>query len=133
MLTMYKQITIKTLHNQGEKNADIARQLGCHRNTVGNIIARAELIEKQTRAKESVYAALAHGSAPGELTRGPDFTRWVLDIAALEVNGLSDCSVRLEAVRKNPRAPITAVTIHLVAQGRRGLPRHPQRASPAKS
>lgn len=54
---MYKQITIKTLHNQGEKNADIARQLGCHRNTVGNIIARAELIEKQTRAKESVYAA----------------------------------------------------------------------------
>jgi transposase len=57
MLTMYQQITIKTLHKQGSKNADIARQLGCHRNTVGNIIAREGLIEKQTRIKESVYAA----------------------------------------------------------------------------
>jgi len=57
MLTMYKQITIKTLHNQGDKNADIAKQLGCHRNTVGNIIARVGLIEKQTRVKESVYTA----------------------------------------------------------------------------
>lgn len=57
MLTMYQQITIKTLHKQGSKNAQIARQLGCHRNTVGNIIAREGLIEKQTRIKESVYAA----------------------------------------------------------------------------
>ncbi len=57
MLTMYQQITIKTLHKQGTKNAQIARQLGCHRNTVGNIIAREGLIEKQTRIKESVYAA----------------------------------------------------------------------------
>lgn len=48
------QITIKTLRT---KNAEIARQLGCHRNTVSNIVARAELIEKQTRVKESVYAA----------------------------------------------------------------------------
>ena len=54
---MYKQITIKTLHNQGTKNAQIARQLGCHRNTVSNIIAREDLIEKQTRVKESLYAA----------------------------------------------------------------------------
>ncbi len=57
MLTMYQQITIKTLHKQGTKNAQIARRLGCHRNTVGNIIAREGLIEKQTRIKESVYAA----------------------------------------------------------------------------
>ncbi len=56
MLTMYKQITIKTLHKQGARNADIARQLNCHRNTVSNIIARKELIEKQTRVKDSVYA-----------------------------------------------------------------------------
>jgi transposase len=54
---MYQQITIKTLHKQGARNAQIARQLGCHRNTVGNIIAREGLIEKQTRIKESVYAA----------------------------------------------------------------------------
>lgn len=55
MLTMYKQITIKTLHNQGVKNAAIARQLECHRNTVGNIIRRDYVIEKQTRAKSSVF------------------------------------------------------------------------------
>lgn len=58
MLTMYKQITIKTLHNQGNRNADIARQLGCHRNTVSNIIARQSPIEKQIRVKDSVYAAV---------------------------------------------------------------------------
>jgi hypothetical protein len=51
------------------------------------------------------------GVPPGKLTRGPDFTRWVLDIAALEVNGLSDCGVTIEPVRKSPRAPITAVTV----------------------
>jgi hypothetical protein len=31
------------------------------------------------------------GVPPGKLTRGNDLTRWVLDTAALEVNGLSDC------------------------------------------
>jgi Initiator Replication protein len=51
------------------------------------------------------------GVPPGKLLRGPDFTRWVLDIAALEVNGLSDCSVKIEPIRKSSRAPITAVTI----------------------
>jgi hypothetical protein len=34
-----------------------------------------------------------------------------LDIAELEVNGLSDCSVKIEPVRRNPRVSITAVTI----------------------
>lgn len=51
------------------------------------------------------------GVPPGKLQRGPDFTRWVLDIATLEVNGLSDCNVKVEPVRRSPRAPITAVTI----------------------
>jgi hypothetical protein len=51
------------------------------------------------------------GVAPGKLQRGPDFKRWVLDIAELEVNGLSDCSVAIQPVRRNPKAPITAVTI----------------------
>lgn len=54
---MYKQITIKTLHTQGTRNAEIARQLGCHRNTVGNIIHRENVTEKQTRAKPSVFAS----------------------------------------------------------------------------
>jgi hypothetical protein len=40
------------------KIAEIARQLGCHRNMISNIVARAELIEKQTRVKESVMLLL---------------------------------------------------------------------------
>lgn len=55
MLTMYEQITIKTLHNQGEKKSQIARELGCHRNTVLNIVKRDKVIEKQTRARSSVF------------------------------------------------------------------------------
>ena len=55
MLTMYKQITIKTLHNQGEKKSQIARELGCRRNTVSNIVNRDGIIEKQTRVKSSVF------------------------------------------------------------------------------
>lgn len=52
---MYKQITIKTLHTQGERQADIAKQLGCHRHTVANVLAREQLIEKQVRTKGSVF------------------------------------------------------------------------------
>jgi Initiator Rep protein, WH2/Initiator Replication protein, WH1 len=51
------------------------------------------------------------GVPPGKLQRGNDFERRVLDTAALEVNGLSDCSVEIQPVRKSPKAPITAVTI----------------------
>ena len=40
MLTMYKQITIKTLHKQGLKQSAIAKQLGCHRHTIANILQR---------------------------------------------------------------------------------------------
>lgn len=55
MLTMYKQITIQTLFKQGEKKSRIAYQLGCHRNTVSNIVKRDQVIEKQTRARSSVF------------------------------------------------------------------------------
>lgn len=55
MLTMYKQITIKTLHKQGLRKAEIARQLGCHRNTVDNVLQRENFIEKQTRTKGSLF------------------------------------------------------------------------------
>lgn len=55
MLTMYKQITIKTLSRQGTKNTNIARQLGCHRNTVFNVLQRENFIDKQTRTKGSVF------------------------------------------------------------------------------
>jgi IS30 family transposase len=54
MLTMYEQITIKTLCNQGVKVAQIARQLGCHRNTVRNVLSRNNPVDKQTRVKISL-------------------------------------------------------------------------------
>lgn len=55
MLTMYQQITIKTLHKQGQKQSTIARQLGCHRHTVANVLQQENFIEKQTRTKGSLF------------------------------------------------------------------------------
>ncbi len=59
MLTMYQQITIKTLHNQGQTQAEIAQQLDCHRHTVANVLQRKTVIEKQTRVKTSAYSPYA--------------------------------------------------------------------------
>ncbi|MCX6751839.1 MAG: IS21 family transposase [Candidatus Nomurabacteria bacterium] len=55
MLTMYKQITIKTLDKQGLKQSEIARQIGCHRHTITNVLQREKFIEKQTRKKGSFF------------------------------------------------------------------------------
>jgi len=55
MLTMYKQITIKTLKQQGHSNSEIARKVGCHRNTVFNVVSRENFIEQQTREKGSIF------------------------------------------------------------------------------
>lgn len=55
MLTMYKQITIKTLDRQGLKQSEIAKQLGCHRHTIANVLQRENFIEKQTRQKGSLF------------------------------------------------------------------------------
>lgn len=52
---MYKQITVQTLHKQGVKKSQIARQLGCHRNTVNNILERKTLLDTQTRTKSSIF------------------------------------------------------------------------------
>ena len=52
---MYKQVTIHTLKKQGEKNTTIAGQLGCHRNTVRNILLKKKFIQKQTRDKPSHF------------------------------------------------------------------------------
>ena len=52
---MYKQITIKTLHKQGVKQSEIAKQIGCHRHTVAQIVGREQLIEQQTREKGSIF------------------------------------------------------------------------------
>jgi len=58
MLNMYKQITIKTLSNQGQKNTGIARQIGCHRNTVRNILLKKKVIAKQVRSRSSYFSPL---------------------------------------------------------------------------
>lgn len=55
MLTMYKQITIHTLHKQGLRQSVIANQLGCHRHTIANVLSRENFIEKQTRQKGSLF------------------------------------------------------------------------------
>jgi transposase len=54
MLTMNKQTTIKTLHQQGNKNSLIARLVHCHRHTVENTLKRPAIIEKQIRNKSSM-------------------------------------------------------------------------------
>ena len=51
------------------------------------------------------------GVPKGSYERGNDFARFVLDAAAMEVNGLSDLGVQLQAVRRHSKAPITAVTV----------------------
>ena len=56
MLTMYQQITIKTLKKQGKPNKEIAKELSCHRNTVHNILSREKIMEKQIRSKHSYFA-----------------------------------------------------------------------------
>jgi hypothetical protein len=51
------------------------------------------------------------GVPPGTYKLGPDFLRFVIKPALLEVNGLSDMGVDIEVVRKHSRAPVTAVTM----------------------
>ena len=51
------------------------------------------------------------GVPPGKLLRGPDFLRYCIEPAMLEVNGLSDVAVQVELVRAHARAPATAVTL----------------------
>jgi hypothetical protein len=51
------------------------------------------------------------GVPPGAYKLGADFIKRVTDPAMLEVNGLSDVGVDLTLVRRNPYAPIEAVTV----------------------
>jgi hypothetical protein len=51
------------------------------------------------------------GVPPGTYSRGDNFQRKVLDPAVLEVNGLSDMSLQIEAGRIHSRAPVHAVTL----------------------
>ena len=60
------------------------------------------------------------GVPPGTYERGNDFMRFVLQPAALEVNGLSDMGVDLSLVRRSRFAPIEAVTVTWWRKDRRG-------------
>jgi len=51
------------------------------------------------------------GVPPDAYDRGDNFMRFVIQPALLEVNGLSDITVRIEMVRRHKRAPAHAVTI----------------------
>jgi hypothetical protein len=51
------------------------------------------------------------GVPPKTYERGNDLLRFVIQPAALEVNGLSDVGVQAEVRRRSPRAPIEAVTV----------------------
>jgi hypothetical protein len=51
------------------------------------------------------------GVPPSKLLRGPDFLRYCIEPAVLEVNGLSDLGVQIELLRTHARAPIKAVTL----------------------
>jgi hypothetical protein len=51
------------------------------------------------------------GVPPGAYDRTDNFMRFVIMPATLEVNGLSDTGVRIEMVRKHPRAMAHAVTL----------------------
>ena len=51
------------------------------------------------------------GVPPGSYERGLDFERKVIDPAVLEVNGLSDMSVKIDVQRRHARAPIHSVTL----------------------
>lgn len=51
------------------------------------------------------------GVPPKSYKLGPDFMRFVLKPAMLEVNGLSDMGVEIQLQRRHARAPVTAVTM----------------------
>lgn len=48
---------------------------------------------------------------PGKLERGPDFHRYCVEPALVEVNGLSEYHVLIDYKRRGPRSPIEAVTV----------------------
>jgi hypothetical protein len=51
------------------------------------------------------------GVPPGKLLRGPDFKRFVVDPAVVEVNGISDMGVTLSLERHNKTGAIEAVIV----------------------
>jgi hypothetical protein len=51
------------------------------------------------------------GVPPGAYERGSNLVQKVLDLAALEVNGLSEMGVKIDVVRQTGRGPIKGITL----------------------
>lgn len=82
-------------------------------------IALYELVQARVNMETCVetfsldtFRALV-GVPPGKMVRGPDFRRFVLDVASMEINALADVGVTLDVKRKGDRAngAITHVTM----------------------
>jgi len=115
MLTVYKQITIKTLHQQGEKKARIARQIGCHRNTVHNIVKRGSVLKKQTRNKPSVFDPY---QAKIKQLLDQDITRLRIHEILQDEYGIQksyDCLCKY--VKKHFPKPVTAYGVQVTKPG----------------
>ena len=51
------------------------------------------------------------GVPPGSYENGPDFRRFVIEPATVEINGLSELSCKVELIRKHSRAPVEKVLL----------------------
>jgi transposase len=115
MLTMYKQITIKTLHQQGVKKSQIASQLGCHRHTVTNVLKRNTFLEKQTRSKSSLLDPYREKIAQWEkedLTRRRIYEK-LLEEYGLHVSYINVCKY----MQKHFPNPVEAFGVQNTAPG----------------
>jgi hypothetical protein len=81
-------------------------------------IALYELVQLRTGLKHKAFVDIPIdrfrdllGVPEGKLLRGPDFRRFCLEPAVLEVNGLSDYGVKVELKRAHARAPVSEVRI----------------------
>jgi transposase len=115
MLTMHKQITVLTLHQQGKTNAEIARTLGIHRNTVWKVIKRNRIIEKQTRRKAS---ELDPHKTQIEKLLGQDITRLRIYEKLREENRIRSSYANLcDYIKKHFPAIVEAFGVQITSPG----------------
>lgn len=112
---MYKQITIQTLHKQGEKKSTIAKQLGCHRNTVRNVLGRDNVIEKQTREKTSGFTPY---ESPIKAWLAKDITRLRIHEMLTQQYGVSEKYDSLcKYIQKQFPKPVAAYGVQIHESG----------------
>jgi transposase len=117
MLNMYKQITIKTLHAQGVGPCKIARQLGCHRNTVPNVLGR-ETKETQVRHRTSGCTA-HHETIKGLLKRKVSNLR-IFEILRDEYGLQKSYSAVCRYINTHLPKPVEAYGVQVTEPGEEG-------------